>query len=395
MTSLKRFGILRFVCGALSFILVCLIAARPAQAQTYTILYALSNKPSGGGGSSPLLLNAQGDIFGTTHGGVLFKLSNSGQETNLATVGTAPMGQIARDSAGNFYGTTNVGGSSGSGSIFEVFKAGGGTTLFSFHNFVGQLPVGGVTVDSAGMIFGTTSVGGGTSTCSDCGVVFEFSSAGVYSVLHRFTGGQDGKRPQSSLLWDSLGNLYGTTAQGGGSAVCADGCGTLFRMSPTGAEKTLYRFGGAPDGAGPSGGLIRDHAGNFYGTTAGGGTSTSCTGGCGTLFKIDPAGNETVLYSFQGGTDGVGPTGPLALDDEGNLYGVTAAGGNASCFCGTAFKLDPSGVETILHVFTGYPTDGTEPIGGLIRDSAGNLYGATVQGGNGSSNSGIVFKITP
>jgi uncharacterized repeat protein (TIGR03803 family) len=409
-----KFSFLR-VCVKFFWVVWIATIALPSYAQTYTILYSFTGKADGSDPTSPLLRNSAGDLFGTTAqggqwgAGVLFKFSSSGKETVLASFsnapvsGTPPTGQIARDSTGNFYGTTQLGGSSASGSLYTVNKTGGETVLFSFHQYVGQLPVGGVTIDSAGNVYGTTGSGGSTSTdtCS-CGVVFEFTSGGTYKVLHRFKGGLDGKYPASGLLRDSLGNLYGATAQGGGCALSSLGCGTVFKVSATGVEKILHRFAGGTDGLGP-GDLIRDSNGNFYGTTAEGGTGTTCTYGCGTVFRMDASGNVTILHSFQGGPDdGTLPSGPLVRDADGNLYGVTALGGSSSktCSalnfgygCGTVFKLEPSGNETILHAFAGSPTDGAGPLWGLIRDSSGNLYGVT-QGG-GPNDAGTIFKITP
>jgi uncharacterized repeat protein (TIGR03803 family) len=389
-----------------------------SQAQTYSILYSFTGNADGSGPYSPLLRNSTGDIFGATAdggewgAGALFKLSSSGKETVLANFsnspvsGGTPTGNIARDSAGNFYGTTNLGGASQAGSIYKVNKTGGETVLFSFHQYVGQQPIGGLSIDSSANLYGTTTDGGRSSTspCSDpCGVVFEFTSAGVYTVLHRFDGGQDGKDPQSILLRDSLGNLYGTTLQGGGCALFAQGCGTIFKVGTNGVEKILHPFQGAPDGAGPFGGLIRDPKGNFYGTTTSGGSAASCTYGCGTVFKMDASGNVTILHSFQGGPDdGALPSGPLVLDAGGNLYGVTELGGSSSrnCSalnygfgCGAVFKLEPNGNETILHAFAGSPSDGSGPLWGLIRDSTGNLYGITE--GGGPNDAGTIFKIAP
>jgi uncharacterized repeat protein (TIGR03803 family) len=396
----------RILAGVLCAVSLAGIAL-PACAQTYTILYSFTGKLDGSGPDAPLLHNSAGDLFGTTtqggqgSGGVLFKLSSSGKETVLADLGVS-QGQIARDSAGNFYGTTIGGEGRDVGTIYKVYKTGGESTLFSFHQYVGQEPRAGLTIDSVGDLYGTTTQGGATSTntCS-CGVVFEFTSAGAYKVLHRFKGGLDGKYPVSDLLRDSAGNLYGTTGQGGGCAVSSLGCGTVFKVSSTGVEKILHRFAGGTDGSGP-GDLIRDSNGNFYGTTAEGGTGTDCTYGCGTVFKMDASGKVTILYSFQGGPgDGAVPFGPLARDAEGNVYGVTIWGGDSSnCSalrvgygCGTVFKLDSSGHETILHTFAGFPTDGAEPNWGLIRDSNSNLYGVTVRGG--PNDAGTVFKIRP
>ncbi len=155
----------------------------------------------------------------------------------------------------------------------------------------------------------------------------------------------------------------------------------------------MHRFAGAPnDGANPYAGLIRDHAGNFYGTTYAGGTAD-----LGTVFKIDTTGTETVLYSFQGGTDGSHPWAPVAMDASGNLYGTTTEGGSLNTLicgsgCGTVFKLDGSGNETVVHSFDGFP-DGNRPMDGLVLGSDGNFYGTTTHGG--TAGAGTIFKITP
>jgi uncharacterized repeat protein (TIGR03803 family) len=182
------------------------------------------------------------------------------------------------------------------------------------------------------------------------------------------------------LLLDSKGNVYGTTQFGGASAF-----GAVFGVSPSGEEKVLYSFNPPPDGIIPASGLIRDTAGNFYGTTGNGGAS-----GFGTVFKVTPSGQETVLYSFTGGTDGSIPLyGSLVRDAAGNLYGTTPSGGTSDF--GVVFKLDTTGAETVLHSFSG--ADGKIPYGTLAVDKSGNLYGTTYEGG--AFGGGVVFKITP
>ncbi len=172
----------------------------------------------------------------------------------------------------------------------------------------------------------------------------------------------------------------------------------MFRLDATGSMTLLHKFAGGTDGAAPHTSLVRDAAGNLYGTTRIGGDS-SCTHGCGTVFKLDANGVETVLYSFAGNLkDGAYPRGgPLVQDAVGNLYGTTYYGGTGTCTdgfgfgCGTVFKVDANGTETVLHSFTG--GDGQWPYGGLIMDAAGNLYGTALQGG--PSNNGVVFKLAP
>jgi uncharacterized repeat protein (TIGR03803 family) len=217
------------------------------------------------------------------------------------------------------------------------------------------------------------------------------------TILHSFTGtGGDGALPMAGLVRDAAGNLYGTTVEGrayGGQCGGFGGCGTIFKIDPTGKETVLYVFTGETDGQAP-GGLLRDLAGNLYGTTAFGGA-----GAAGTVFKLDASGKKTVLYSFTGGTDGDEPVGPLVRDKGGNFYGVTNVGGGKGCSsgCGTVFKLSKAGKETILYRFTG-GVDGAYPVAGLLRDKAGNLYGTTLYGGDAkvcSPGCGVVFEVTP
>jgi uncharacterized repeat protein (TIGR03803 family) len=163
----------------------------------------------------------------------------------------------------------------------------------------------------------------------------------------------------------------------------------VFEVSPNGTETVLYSFKGGSDGILPFAGLIRDSSGNFYGTTQEGGVY-----GWGTVFKLAPNGTETVLHSFSGGTDGLEPVGGLVKGRNGSLYGTTEGGGSTGCYgygCGTVFKLAPDGTETVLHSFTG-GTDGLGPVAGLIKDSSGNLYGTTQQGGDHGG--GTIFKLS-
>lgn len=277
------------------------------------------------------------------------------------------------------------------------------TVLYSFLGSSGAndgyTPTGGPVMDSAGNLYGLTAAGG--SGAPALGTLFKLDSSAHETILHSFQQvGNDGFNPGSGLVIDSRGTLYGTTANGGTGAACV-GCGTIFKVDSSGNETILYNFTGQNgDGASPNG-IISDGSGNFYGVTVLGGSATCW---CGTVFKLDSAGNETVLYSFTGQNgDGAFPGGgfgnPLILDNSGNLYGFTRSGGNSGCSnnngCGTVFKVDPAGHETVLHTFTG--PDGNDPIS-LIMDSAGNLYG-TAQGGGTSNNCaqigcGTVFKIS-
>ncbi len=207
------------------------------------------------------------------------------------------------------------------------------------------------------------------------------AQAQTYSQLYSFTGPPDGASPVPRLLQDAQGNLYGTTGYGGDS-VCglAGGCGTVFKLDTSGKETVLYRFTGGADGAIPLSGVVQDAQGNLYG-----GTFIQGVYGYGTVFKLDTSGKETVLYSF-GGLDGARP-GYLVLDTEGNLYGTTKYGGPFGR--GTVFKLDTTGKETVLCDFV-KAKDGVGPSGPFVRDAQGNLYGTTSAGG---ALHGVVFKV--
>ena len=232
--------------------------------------------------------------------------------------------------------------------------------------------------DAAGNFYGTTYYGG--SKASD-GVVFKLDAAGKETVLYQFKG-PDGDGPDG-VVRDAAGNLYGATSFGGTGCPGQQGCGTVFKLDASGKETVLHRFGGTGDGTFPTTGVIRDAAGNLYGTTYTGGNTSSCEAGCGTIFKVDASGKESVLHSFTGGADGFGPYGGVIRDKAGNLYGTTQAG--------TVFKLDPANKLTVLHTLN--DTEGCSPSASLFRDAAGNLYGTAP--GCGEFGSGTVFKVAP
>ena len=305
---------------------------------------------------------------------------------------------VTRDSAGNLYGTTVGGGTTVYGTVFKLDTSGKKTIL---HNFLGgsdgNAPYGKLVRDSAGNLYGTTEFGGNTSVMCEgspgCGTVFKISPTGKETILYKFTGGTDGGMPLAGLWRDSSGNLYGTTS-GGGNIGCnyiAIGCGVVFKVTPTGKESVLYAFAGPNDGGYSGSPVIRDSAGNLYGMTSGYGTNTF-----GTIFKISPSGKESVLHAFNG-TDGAQPWGALIRDSKGTLYGTTYNGGITSdCGgdgCGIVFKLSLTGKLTVLHSFTG-GSDGSRPIAGLVEDSKGNLYGTAAVGGLGPNCCGVLYEIT-
>lgn len=272
---------------------------------------------------------------------------------------------------------------------------------------------GAIARDAAGNFYGTVSGGSGQGCLGDpCGLVFKVSPSGTETVLHEFTGGTDGAFPVAGLTVDAAGNLYGTTTQAG-SPKCqinpnSGGCGTVFKINKSGKFSVNYSFRG-PDGAQSWGNVFVDAKGDLYGTTLfGGNDPTHCIAppdaGCGVIFRMSQSADgkwkESVLHSFIGGSDGWQPFGTPITDSDGNVYG-TAASGDSLCnqgpadACGVVFKISPSPsgwIYTVLYVFKG-GVDGAEPWGGLARDEQGNLYGTTLLGGDFGL--GTIFKVDP
>jgi uncharacterized repeat protein (TIGR03803 family) len=247
-------------------------------------------------------------------------------------------------------------------------------TLFSLDSASGTYSVAGLAIGPDGNLYGTAQQGG----AHNLGTVFKTDSAGKFTVLYSFTG-TDGAYPSAGLTFDSDGNVYGTTMLGGSA-----NRGTVFKV---GAKSEIYSFGSKHgDGAYPIAGVVVDGAGNVYGTTQQGGAH-----GFGTIFKLSAAGKETILYSFKGVPDGEYPCAGLTLDSKGDLYGTTQLGGPISQNDGTVFELTSAGKETVLYSFTDANGDGAYPIGGVVRDDAGNLYGTTSDGGQFGI--GIVFEV--
>jgi uncharacterized repeat protein (TIGR03803 family) len=366
-------------------------------AQTFSLLHQFKAGPLGDSPWAGPVLDSMGNLYGTAFsdgahfGGTVYKLSTTGKLTALYNFtglkgdGQEPYyGALLRDSKGNFYGSTIAGGvhdqfcTLGCGTVYKVDPNGKETVLHAFTNTGedGNNPNAGLVQDSSGNVYGTT-VSGGTS---QSGIVFKVDPRGKETVFYSFTGGNDGGIPQAGLVVDSEGNLYGTTGTGG-----VGFSGTVFKLDPSGVETVLYAFTGATDGGSPAAGVILDSAGNLYGTTQYGGTY-----GFGTVFEVSPDGTETVLYSFTGGADGSSPQfANLVRDEAGNLYGTTPEGG--ARHIGVVFKVDAKGVQTVLHTFNHF--DGSWPGGTLALDSKGNLYGTTYYGG--AYGGGVVFKIAP
>jgi uncharacterized repeat protein (TIGR03803 family) len=360
---------------------------------------------------------------------------------------------LETDNAGNIYGTTVLGGDFGGGTVFRLRSTPNGwvqTVLYSFTGGAdGGEPYKGVTLDREGNLYGTAVTGGSGSCEGGCGVVYKLSNTGgtwTQTVIHAFTGGNDGSGPGARVTVDGDGNVYGMTPTGGryglgtiykiheaspgvwtltvlhaftggadgatgsagrmilrgrrlyGAATAGGqyGSGVVFELNARGVGerdvKTLYAFRGQPDASFPYGALLFDRSGNIYGTTYYGGAN-----GIGAVYKLSPQPvgewTEEVLYSFQQGTDGNSPISNLVFDVAGNLYGTTSEGGLGS---GTIFKLSPDGagnwMESVVHAFEG-PPDGAFSYNGMVVDRFGNFYGATVHGG--ANDDGCVYKFTP
>jgi uncharacterized repeat protein (TIGR03803 family) len=400
---------LRGVVGLLLGAMIFFTAGTQVQAQDYSVVYSFQCEPDGQYPRGDLIADSVGDLYGTTENGgtysygTVFKVSVDGTETVLHSFAYQPLGDgafpsagLVMDSSGNLYGTTPNGGEGG-GTVFEISAQGEESILYNFTGGKDErTPVGGLMLDPNGNLYGTTS---GDNFTGVYGTVFKLSRSGKIAELHTFAGPpEDGALPYSGLIHDTIGNLYGTTAEGG-----AYESGTVFEVSKAGTESVLYNFTGGSDGGAPFANLLRDGAGNLYSTTiAGGSDSGVCESlyGCGVVFELSPGGEETALYTFTGGTDGAFPTSDLLMDSKGNLYSTTFGGGSSpsACStenypgCGLVFELTAAGKEKVLHTFIGYPNDGAGPYGGLVR--VGNyFYGATNIGG--TYNCGTVYKVAP
>jgi uncharacterized repeat protein (TIGR03803 family) len=388
-----------------------LAAAQPAQTQTETVLYSFC--PGGiacTDGATPragLIMDKEGNLYGTTwwggsnyYYGTVFKLTPSGTETVVYSFcsqggcadGYNPSADLILDKEGNLYGTTEVGGPSSGGTVFKLAPSGTETVLYGFGSQSEEFyyPYAGLITDEMGNLYGTTSEGGASTNClNGCGTVFKLTPSGTETVLHSF-GNQsgDGYYPIGGLIMDKLGNLYGTTSVGG-----AFGGGTVFEVTSTGQEIVLHSFGSqSGDGAYPYAGLIMDKLGNLYGTTVNGGAKNY-----GTVVELSPTGTETVLYSFTGGDkNGKHPYAGLIMDKKGNLYGASLDGHGHTR--GAVFELSPkkkarAWTFTSLHAFDSRSGDGDAAIGTLVLDKEGNLYGTTAYGG--AYGYGTVFKVAP
>ena len=408
-------------------------------------VHSFNHSTEGANPWAPLLQGSDGNFYGTTNEGgdlscwgstpnsgcgTVFVMDDSGKTSTLHSFtgspdGAFPVAGLLQADDNSLYGTTLYGGANlnscdltdtstpfGCGTIFKIGPSGTLTTLYSFSSFSaleGVGPEAALIQATDHKLYGNTVVGGGTAcqgflgstTATGCGSIFNLDTSGSLSALHPFTG-PEGAYPASALIQATDSNFYGVTG-GGGSQACnsyaTPGCGVVFKMTSDGVVTPLHAFA-VQDGAFPNGALVQAADGDLYGTTVFGG-SLSCTGGaqwqgCGVIFKIDLAGNLTVLHSFSG-PDGAYPNAALLQASDGNFYGTTQGGGDSACTgrygpgCGTVFKMDPAGNITVLYSFAG-GTDGFWPEASLIQATDGNLYGTAVYGG--ANDDGVVFTLS-
>jgi uncharacterized repeat protein (TIGR03803 family) len=358
------------------------------------------NQPAAG-----LVQGPDGAFYGTTqtgglyNQGTVFKISSNGAFTNLLSFsgitgpypGADPAGNLVLGVNGNFYGTTESGGASNNGTLFEMTPTGGFTNLISFTGTNGVHPGGystaGLILGTNGSLYGTTQ-SGGTNDLADGGdgTVFQLATNGVFTSLVSFSGTNGawlGANPGGGLVLGTDGNLYGTTQYGGTNDLANGGDGTVFRITPAGVFTSLFSFN-TTNGANPQAGLVQAGNGSFYGTTYSGGSNA-----LGTVFKMNPQGLLTSLLTFNN-ANGANPQAGLVPGLDGDLYGTTKSGGMSNY--GTVFQITPAGRFTSLVSFAN--TNGAYPVAGLIQGRDGNFYGTTASGGTNYAY-GTVFRFTP
>ena len=358
---------------------------------SFTVLHTFTGGTTDGDvPEAGLVLGADGNFYGTTgeggaqNDGTIFEVTPSGTETVLYSFGsvsndsTGPEADLI-EVKGTFYGTASGGGSAGFGTVFSFTPGmGAGTGESILHNFTNQsdggIPQGPLLLGADGNLYGVTAIGGANFD----GTVFKITTSGTPTLTTFFAlNGTGGSGPDGGLIEDSSGNFYGTADTGGAVQ------GTVFKLTSSGTL-SFATSATMTDGIGPVAGLILGNDGNYYGTASSGGSTND-----GTVFMITPAGVETLVYTFTGGSDGVRPVARLLLASDGNFYGTTQFGGTSDA--GIIFRLTPQGVESVLYSFTG-GNDGANPVGDLVQGSDGALYGTTSAGG--TSSDGVVFRIT-
>jgi uncharacterized repeat protein (TIGR03803 family) len=392
-------------------LLVISLSLATASATSTDVIFSLDEE-EGEYADTDLETDSEGNIYGTTvlggefGGGTVFKLSPTptGWEHTIlysftgGADGAEPYEGVTLDAKGNLYGTAVSGGSGscegGCGVVYKLTNSGGTWTQTIIHAFTGgddgSGPGARVTVDRGGNIYGMTPTGGAYGLGTIC-KIHEVAGGWNFRVIHTFTGGDDGGSGSAGRLILRRGRLYGAATTGG-----AHGAGVIFELRPTAVGewdfRPIYAFQGQPDGSFPYGALLFTSSGKIYGTTYYGGDN-----GVGAVYELSPRRNgewdERVIYSFQKGTDGNSPISNLVRDAAGNLYGTTSEGGLGS---GVIFKLSPIGggqwTQSVVHPFAG-PPDGAFAYNGLVVDRFGNFYGATVHGGD--NDDGCIYKLTP
>ena len=398
---------------AVSLVLLAMASvAVPGQGQTYTVLHTFNGGGDGAAPNAGLTIDKAGNFYGTAYEagiaghGVVFKLTNKNGNWVFSPLysflggsdGAAPTARVVFGPDGTLFGTNTNQGCGNNGTVFNLKPPASAckaalcpwneTVLYCFTQPGAQPGYGDLAFDASGNIYGTTLEGGDFSL----GTVFMLAHSGggwTESILHSFGGGTDGRVPYSGVIFDSAGNLYGTTSEGGGLSR-----GIVYQLAFSGGgwtENIIHDFQNEDDGGNPYGGLVADHAGNFYGSSSTGGLNDG-----GTVFGLVSSGGSRTLHTIAALTQDSLPEATLAIDAAGNLYGTTFAGGDLHR--GSVYKLTPSGTGwtlTVLYSFTN-KDDGGYPVGGVTLDANGNLYGTTTYGGSGACNRGcgVIWKIT-
>jgi uncharacterized repeat protein (TIGR03803 family) len=395
------------------------------------LIYSYTDGADGASPAASFIADAAGNLYsttfagGTANQGTVFRLAPGGRAPKVlysftgGDDGAQPSATPLMDGQGNLYGTTSAGGKAGLGTVFKLAPDGTETVLYSFAGGAGDgaVPMAGLVADRHFNLYGTTQAGG----YSNYGTVFEVTRDGREKTLHVFGGSPgDGAYPIASAALDRAGNLYVTTLGGGiQSNYCGIGCGTVVKVVPKAiapaGESVIHFFQpDSADGTNPGGNLVMDGSGNLLGTTTLAGSSNCIAGGgCGVVFKLSRNGNgytETVVYAFQGGADGATSYSGLIKGGAGNFYGTTFDGGvnkgaSPACNfgnvgCGTVYEITAAGKERVIHRFDGTPKDGANPQGNLYLSHAGVFYGTTVAGGTDpacfeNEGCGAIFELKP
>lgn len=358
-----------------------------SSAQTFKTLVNFDQTDGAGPYYGTLAQGIDGALYGTTvgggthHDGVAFGVTTIGSFTFVHNFcsqdncedGVEPQGGMILGTDGNLYGTTCFGGNDENGTIYKVTRDGTLASLYRFDITDGLCPLDTLVEATDGNFYGTTNTGGAFGH----GTVFRITPLGILATLHSFNF-SDGLDPVGGLVQTDDGSLLGT-AEGGGTGHCNSGCGTVFRITPSGTFGVIHSFN-VDDGQQPDGMLMQASDGNIYGTTYIGAL------GYGTVFKISRNGRLTTIHRFNA-SDGAYPTGKLIQATDGNLYGTAEEGGASGV--GTVFRITPNGTMTTLHSFDG--TDGLAPFAGVVQHTNGNFYGTTEYAGGGGG--GTVFEL--